>query len=85
MDVSSNYNLIPYPDHDYQLKPYVRENLVPGQNFGQEPIAGHNRFRQPHSNMHAIHFEAQYHVYGVGQSLEYPTIDQVGRLIDIYA
>ena len=85
MDITPNYNLIPYPDHDYQLKPYVQENPVPRQNFGQEPIAEHNRFRQPRPNMHSIHLEVQSHTYGVGQSLAYRNIDQVGHLIDIYA
>jgi len=85
MNLSTNYNLIPYPDHDYQLKPYVPENPVRRQDFGQEPIDAHSRFRQARPDIHTIHLEVSSHTYGVGQSLAYPIIDQVGHLIDIYA
>lgn len=85
MEITSNYNLIPYPDHDYQLKPYVPEDPVRRKNFGQEPIAGHSRFRQPRPNVHTIHLEVSNHTYGVAKRLAYPTVDQVGHLIDIYA
>jgi hypothetical protein len=85
MDITPNYNLIPYPDHDYQLKPYVPENPVRKQDSGPEPIDGHRRFRQPRPNIYTTHLEVPNHTYGVGQSLAYPNIDQVGHLIDIYA
>jgi hypothetical protein len=85
MDITPNYNLIPYPDHDYQLKPYIPENPVRRQNFGPEPIAGHSRFRQPHPNVHTIDLEIPNHTYDVRQNLAYPLIDQLGHLIDIYA
>lgn len=85
MEISPNNNLIPYPDHDYQLKPLVPENPVRRQNFGQEPIAGHSRFRPPHPDIHTVDLEIPNHTYGIGQRLAYPHIDQVGHLIDIYA
>ena len=85
MNITPNYDLIPYPDHDYQLKPYVRQKLVAKQNCGQEPITGHGRYRQPDSNIYTIHIEVQNHTYGVGQKPAYLHIHQVGRLIDIYA
>jgi hypothetical protein len=28
MVVSSNYNLIPYPDHHYPIQPYISENAL---------------------------------------------------------
>ena len=85
MEITPNYNLIPYPDHDYQLKPSVPENPIRRQNFAQEPIDGHNRFRQPRPHNYTIHLEVSNHAYGVGQSLAYPKIDPIGHLIDIYA
>lgn len=85
MDITSNYNLIPYPDHDYQLKPYVPENPVRRQNFGQESIAEQSQFRQPRPNINTIHLQVSNHTYSVGQRLAYPIIDQVGHLLDIYA
>ena len=85
MDILPNYNLIPYPDHDYQLKPCVPDDPVPGQNLGQESIAGHNRFRQPQPAIHTIHIDIPNQTYDVGQNLTYPQTDQVGHLIDIYA
>ena len=84
MNISTNYNLIPYPDHDYQLKPYVPENPVRRQDFGQEPIEAQNRFRQARPNIHTIHLEVS-NQYDAGQRLTFPNIDQVGHLIDIYA
>ena len=85
MDISTNYNLIPYPDHDYQLKPYVTENPVRRQNFDQASIAEQNRFRQLRPNTLTIDLGIPNHTYGIGQSLVYPHIEQVGHLIDIYA
>ena len=39
MIISSNYNLIPYPDHHYQVLPYIQDNqdnMVANQERGQE-------------------------------------------------
>ncbi len=85
MDITPNYNLIPYPDHDYQLKPYVPENPVLNQNVRQETIAGDSRFRHPRPDIHTIHIDVSNHTYGAEQSYVYSNIDQVGHLIDIYA
>lgn len=85
MDITPNYNLIPYPDHDYQLRPSVPENPIQGQNFGQGSIAGHGQFRQPRPDIHFIDLEILNHTYDYRQNLAYPHIDQVGHLIDIYA
>jgi hypothetical protein len=85
MDITPNYHLILHPDQNHQLKPYDQENRVSRQNFKREPIAGHTRFRQSDSNRYTMQLEIQNHTYGVGQTLTYPNIDQVGLLIDIYA
>ena len=85
MDITSNYNLIPYPDHDYQLKPYVPEYPIRRQNSEQRSIAGHGQYRQPRPEIHSIDLEILNHTYVYGQNLAYPHIDQVGHLIDIYA
>lgn len=85
MDITPNYNLIPYPDHDYQLKPYVSQNPVLNQNVRQETIAGDRRFQYPRPNIHTIHIDVSNHTYGAEQGYVYFNIDQVGHLIDIYA
>jgi hypothetical protein len=85
MDISPNYHLIPYPDQDYQLKPFAPENPVLKQNGIQETIAGDNCFRRPRPNIHTIHIDVSNHTYGAEQSYVYFNIDQVGHLIDIYA
>ncbi|MGD9080796.1 MAG: hypothetical protein PVG96_15725 [Desulfobacterales bacterium] len=87
MVVSSNYNLIPYPDHQYQIQPYLSENALANQHSGQESIERHDRFRQPHSNFKAgtIHIDMPDNRYDASQCLQYSDVDQVGRLLDIYA
>lgn len=87
MVVSSNYNLIPYPDHHYPVLPYISENAVANQDAGQESIERHNRFRPPHSNIKAgaIHFDVPGDRYDVSRCLQYSDADRVGVLVDIYA
>ena len=87
MVVSSNYNLIPYPDHHYPIQPYLSENALANQHSGQESIERHGRFRRPHSNFNAgtIHIDIANNRYDISLCLQYSDVDQVGRLIDIYA
>ena len=87
MDVSSNYNLIPYPDHNYQVLPYVQDNLVAHQDRGQESIEPHKLLRRPHSVIKAdtIHFDLHGNSYDATHGLHYSDADQVGLLVDVYA
>ena len=87
MVVSSNYNLIPYPDHHYLIQPYLSENALANQHSGQESIERHDRFRQLHSKLKAgtIHIDIPNNRYDISLCLQYSDVDQVGRLIDIYA
>jgi len=87
MVVSSNYNLIPYPDHHYPIQPYTPENALVNQHSGQESIERHNRFRLPRSTIKtgAVHFDMSHNNYDVSRCLQYSDTDQVGRLLDIYA
>ncbi len=87
MVVSSNYNLIPYPDHHYQIQPYLSENALTDQHSGQESIERHGRFRQPNSNLRAatIHIDIPDNRYNASLCLQYSDLDQVGHLLDIYA
>ena len=87
MVISSNYNLIPYPDHHYPIQPYIRKNALANQHSGQGSIIRHNRFRQPCSTIKTgtIHFDMPHNRYDVSQCLQYSDADQVGRLLDIYA
>ena len=41
MVVSPNYNLIPYPDHNYQVLPYIHDNMVTHQDRGNIYDATH--------------------------------------------
>jgi hypothetical protein len=87
MVISSNYNLIPYPDHHYPIKPYISENALVNQHSGQESITRHNRCGQVCSTIKTgtIHFDMPHNRYDVSQCLQYSDADQVGRLLDIYA
>jgi hypothetical protein len=87
MVVSSNYNLIPYPEHHYPIQPYISENALANQHPGQESIERHGRFQQPRADIKtgAIHFDMPDNRYDSSQCLHYSEGDQVGRLLDIYA
>jgi hypothetical protein len=87
MVISSNCNLIPYPDHHYSIKPYISKNALVNQHSGQESITRHNRCRQVRSPIKTgtIHFDMPHNRYDVNQCLQYSDADQVGRLLDIYA
>ena len=85
MEITSNYHLIPYPDHDYQLKPYVPENAVQRQNLGKASDQGHSWFRQIRADIYTIDIEIPTRKSDYIQNLAYPQFDQVGHLIDIYA
>jgi hypothetical protein len=90
MVISSNYNLIPYPDHHYQVLPYIQDNqdnIVANQERGQRTIERHNLIQRPHSDIkaHAIHFDFSGYNNHAKQSLQYSDADQLGLLVDIYA
>ena len=87
MVVSSNYNLIPYPNHDYQILPYVHDNMVALQDHGQESIERHILFRWPHSDIKsdAIDFDFRGNSYDARHCLQYSDADQIGLLVDVYA
>ena len=87
MVISSNYNLIPYPDHHYPIQSYIPENKLAIQHSGQESITRYNQVRQPRSTIktNAIHFDMPHNRYDVSQCLQYSDTDQVGHLLDIYA
>jgi len=87
MVVSSNYHLIPYPDHYFPVQPYARENSVVHPDAGQDSIERPDLFQRPHSDTKVN--SNRFAVYGksgdVTSSLQYCDADQVGRLIDLYA
>lgn len=88
MLVSSNYNLIPYPEHHYPIQPYISENALAKQHPGQESIERHDRLQQPRADIKAgaVHFDMPAgNRYDFSQCLLYSDADQVGRLLDIYA
>ena len=87
MVVSSNYNLIPYPDHHYPIQPYISENAVAKKHPGQESIERSDRFQQPRAAIkaNAIHFDMTDNRYDFSRCLRCSDADQVGRLVDIYA
>ena len=87
MVVSSNYNLIPYPEHHYPIQPYISENALANQHRGQESIERHGRLQQPRADIKAgaVHFDMPDNRYDFSRCLHYSDADQVGRLLDIYA
>ena len=87
MVVSTNYNLIPYPEHHYQVLPYVHDNGVTHQERGQELVESHKLIRRSSSLTKAdpIHFDFRGNNYDVTRCLQYSDADQVGLLVDVYA
>jgi hypothetical protein len=87
MVVSSNYNLIPYPDPNYQVLPYVQDNMVAHQDRRQESVEPHKLLRRPHPVIKAaaIDFDFRGNSYDAKHCLQYSDADQVGRLVDLYA
>jgi hypothetical protein len=87
MDVSTNYNLIPYPDHNYQVLPYVQDNEIAHQDAGQGSNEPHKLIRRTPSANKAepIHFDFHGNNYDVTRCLQYSDADQVGHLVDVYA
>jgi hypothetical protein len=87
MVISSNYNLIPYRDNHYPIEPCIPENALVHRHSGQELIARHNRLGKPHSTIKtdAGHFDMPHNRYDASQCLQYSDMDQVGRLLNIYA
>jgi hypothetical protein len=87
MIVSTNYNLIPYPDHNYQVLPYAQDNLVAHQDHGKESIEPHKLLRRSHSviKSDSIDFDFRGNSYDATYRLQYANADQVGHLVDVYA
>ena len=89
MVVSSNYNLIPYPDHHYPIQPYISENALANQQPGLESIERHDRFQQPRADRNkvdTVHFGGMTgNRYDFSRCLHYSEEDHVGRQLDIYA
>jgi hypothetical protein len=87
MVVSSNYNLIPYPDQHYPIQPYISKNTLVKQHPGQESIERLDGFQQPRADIKAgaIHFDMPDNGYDFSRRLHYSDGDQVGRIVDIYA
>ena len=87
MAVSTNYNLIPYPDHNYQVLPYLQDKGVAHHDRGQESVGPHQPTQRSTSLIKAdpVHFEFRGNYYNVTRCLEYSDADQVGHRIDVYA
>ena len=87
MVVTTNYNLIPYPDHNYKVLPYVHDNLVEHQDHRQGSIEPHKLLRRPPPVTKAgtIHFDLHGSSYDATYCLRYSDADQVGHLVDVYA
>ena len=87
MAISANYNLIPYPDHNYQVLPYVHDNLVVGQHRRQASIEPHKLLRRPPpvTKAETIQFDLRGNSYDATYCLRYSDADQVGHLVDVYA
>jgi hypothetical protein len=85
MIVSSNTNLIPYPDHQYEIKSFVQTNLILIQNRGQEAVRQHDLFKRTNSNITTSQLNCHANTYDVKRSMAFVKDDQVGLLVDIYA
>ena len=87
MVVSSDYNLIPYPEHNYQVLPYGQDNLVTHQECGSESNEPHKLLRRSHSviKLDTIPLEFRSNIYDATHCLQYSDADQIGLLVDVYA
>ena len=87
MLISSEYNLIPYSGHDYQVQPYTPEGPIANQQRQQGPVDGPALLKQSHSKINAPthRFDRACNLYDFKLFLQYPAFDQIGRIVDIYA
>ena len=87
MVVSSNYNLIPYPGHDYQVQPYHPDNPVIHHEPEQDSIGQHHLFRQQHSDTatRAGHSGFFGNRYDATLCLSYCEADHVGLVVNVFA
>lgn len=87
MVITSDKYLIPYPGHHHQVQPYTHEQPTANQQRRQGPVEGHELFRRAHSKIgaHTRGFDGPGNLYDFKLFLQYPALDQVGLLVDIYA
>lgn len=87
MGVSTNYTLIPYPDHNYQVLPHVQDNGVALRDRDQEFVEPHKMMRRPSSPVGAdpIHSDFRVNYYDATRRLQFSDPDQIGYLVDVYA
>ena len=87
MVVSSNYNLIPYPGHDYQVQPYQQVNPAINHQPEQDSIGHHHLLQQQHSDSATRpgNFGFSGNRYDAAQCLSYCDADHLGLVVNIYA
>lgn len=87
MVVSSNYNLIPYPNHNYHVLTYDQDNVVAHQHRDKEFLEPYKLLRRSQAVIEpdTIHFDSCGNSYDATYCLQYSAADQVGRMVDVYA
>jgi hypothetical protein len=84
MVVSSNLSLIPYPLDNLQIRPYQRQDLLPGRQ--QDHLAQHRNdlTRPPYFYRRFIHTDSQYSTYRADRFMISSKVDNLGSQVDIY-
>ena len=84
MVVSSNLSLIPYPLDDFKIRPYHRQELLPGKQ--QDHLAQHrdDRIQRRYFSRRIILADSQYSTYSPNNYMKSSKVDNLGSQVDIY-
>ena len=81
MVVSSELRLIPYPLDNQQVKPFP---LLPNRGDGRTVMKRYDFFQYPPSYKVFNFTDGHNNTYSAKRHVEFPTLDQLGVMIDIY-
>ena len=84
MVVSSNLSLIPYPPDNFQIQPFHRQDLLPGQEQGHPAKQRHDPIQRPYFSKRFIRTDSQYSTYSPDRCMESSKVDHLGSWVNIY-
>jgi hypothetical protein len=87
MVIDSEYNLIPYSGHDYQVQPYIQDHPIANHQRQQEPLECRTLLQRSYSKISvaARRFDHPSNLYDFKLFLQQPAFDQIGLMVDVYA
>ena len=84
MGVSSNLSLIPYPLDNFQIRPYHRQDLLPGKQQGHLARHRDDLIGRPYLSRRIFQTDSQYSTYSPNSFMNSSKVDNLGSQVDIY-